>query len=83
MHTSVEITLYPLETNYLEIIQDFIDRLNAHPGLSIRTNAMSTQVFGPYAQVWAALTAEMQHTHAQVPQAAFVIKALKNDVSQP
>ena len=80
METSVEITLYPLTENYLEVIQDFIDRLNTYPHLHIATNAMSTQVFGPYQAVWRALTTEMERTHTAVPQASFVIKALKNDV---
>jgi uncharacterized protein YqgV (UPF0045/DUF77 family) len=83
MHTSVEISLYPLDSNYLRVIQDFIDHLNTHAGIRVITNAMSTQVFGPYDLVWSALTASMKRTHSMVPQASFVIKALNNDVSQP
>ena len=80
METSVEITLYPLSENYLEVIQDFIDRLNTYPHIQVVTNAMSTQVFGSYREVWHALTTEMERTHLTVPQASFVIKALKSDV---
>ena len=32
MHTAIEISLYPLDADYIPPIQDFIDRLNTYPG---------------------------------------------------
>ena len=48
MRTAVEISLYPLDADYVPPIKDFIERLNAHAGLTVVTNAMSTQVAGEH-----------------------------------
>jgi len=76
MQISVEISLYPLNGEYIPPIQDFIDRLNAQPGLAVVTNAMSTQVRGEYARVFEALTAEMRRTLEGPDRAVFVMKVL-------
>jgi uncharacterized protein YqgV (UPF0045/DUF77 family) len=70
--------MYPLTGDYRPPIQAFIDRLNTHPGLHVRTNALSTQIWGPLDQVMAILTQEMAHSAAVAgaPQLVFVIKVL-------
>lgn len=45
MQVSVELSLYPLDNNYEQIVWDFIAMLQ-NPALEIQTNGMSTQVFG-------------------------------------
>ena len=57
MDVSVEISLYPLNNEYIPPIQDFIDRVNDAEGLTVKTNVMSTQVFGKYEKVMSCLTA--------------------------
>ena len=59
MRSAVEISMYPLTRDYLAPIQAFIDRLNTHPGLIVRTNALATQIWGPLDQVMAMLTQEI------------------------
>lgn len=81
MNVSVEISLYPLDQNYIPPIQDFIDRLNSYPELKVIGNTMSTQVYGEYARVLEILNAEMQKTHTNTPKAAFVMKVLNGDLS--
>ena len=83
MDVSVEISLYPLADEFIPPILDFIRRLNQDTELSVVTNTMSTQVFGPYDVVMAALAREMQQTHRQTPKAAFAMKVLNGDLSQP
>jgi uncharacterized protein YqgV (UPF0045/DUF77 family) len=70
--------MYPLTGDYRPLIQAYIDRLNTHPGLSVRTNALSTQVWGPLEQVMAILTGEMARSAAGpgAPQLIFVMKVL-------
>ncbi|MGB2137582.1 MAG: hypothetical protein ACPHVP_01795 [Flavobacteriales bacterium] len=51
MKCSVEISMYPLDVNYIEPITFFIKRLKRHPFISLETNGMSTQVFGDYDNV--------------------------------
>ncbi|MCX7552505.1 YkoF family thiamine/hydroxymethylpyrimidine-binding protein [Marinicella sp. S1101] len=81
MQVSLEITLYPLDQNYIPPIQDFIDRLNAYDELKVIGNTMSTQVFGDYSRVFEILNKEMQRTHSNTPKAAFVMKVLNGDLS--
>ncbi|MBT1450890.1 hypothetical protein KJ365_08345 [Glaciecola sp. XM2] len=76
MQLVVEISLYPLADKYIAPIQDFIDRLNTHAGLRVKTCETSTIVAGDYAQVMGVLHQEMQRTHQQVGQAIFVCKFL-------
>ena len=78
MRAAVEISMYPLTGDYRPPIQAFIDRLNTHPGLSVRTNALSTQVWGPLDQVMAILAGEMARSAAAAgaPQLIFVMKVL-------
>ncbi|MBT5330402.1 MAG: hypothetical protein HOL48_01310 [Porticoccaceae bacterium] len=48
MRISVEMSLYPLQTEYVSEILGFLEELNKVEGLSVKTNTMSTQVFGEY-----------------------------------
>jgi uncharacterized protein YqgV (UPF0045/DUF77 family) len=78
MRAAVEISMYPLTGEYISPIQSFIDRLNTHPGLIVRTNALSTQIWGPLDRVMAILTEEMTRSAgvAGAPQLVFVMKVL-------
>jgi uncharacterized protein YqgV (UPF0045/DUF77 family) len=78
MRAAVDISMYPLTGDYRVPIQAFIDRLNTHPGLSVRTNSLATQIWGPLDQVMAMLTEEMTRSAAAAgaPQLVFVMKVL-------
>jgi uncharacterized protein YqgV (UPF0045/DUF77 family) len=76
MRIAVDISLYPLDADYVPPIKDFIERLNRHAGLSVATNAMSTQVAGEHDAVFAALAAETKTTFAGPGRAVFVMKVL-------
>ena len=78
MRSAVEISMYPLTGEYRPPIQAFIDRLNTHPGLMVRTNALATQIWGPLDQVMAILTQEIARSAAaaDAPQLVFVMKVL-------
>jgi uncharacterized protein YqgV (UPF0045/DUF77 family) len=75
MRAAVEISMYPLTGEYRPPIQDFIDRLNTHPGLTVRTNTLATQIWGELDHIMAVLTQEMIRS-AQGPQLVFVMKVL-------
>jgi uncharacterized protein YqgV (UPF0045/DUF77 family) len=76
MRAAVEISMYPLTGDYRAPIQAFIDRLNAHPGLTIRTNALSTQIWGLLDQIFSVLAQEIDRAAACAPQLVFVMKVL-------
>jgi uncharacterized protein YqgV (UPF0045/DUF77 family) len=83
MRTAVEISMYPLAGDYRPLIQAFIDRLNTYPELSVLTNSLSTQVWGPLERVMAILAVEMARTAAVGPQPVFVIKVLPGIAPPP
>ena len=76
MDIGVEISLYPLRNDYIPPIRGFIDRLNADGRFRVMTNDMSTQVFGPYEDVMAALTRELRPTFERDGKSIFVLKVL-------
>ena len=76
MRIAVDISLYPLDADYVPPIKDFIERLQRHAGLQVVTNAMSTQIAGEHDAVFAALAAETRTTFAGEHRAVFVLKVL-------
>jgi uncharacterized protein YqgV (UPF0045/DUF77 family) len=76
MRAAVEISMYPLTADYRPPIQAFIDRLNTHAGLTVKTNALATQIWGPLDQVMRVLTQEMTRSAQGDAQLVFVMKVL-------
>lgn len=76
MKLTAELSLYPVQENYIEVIQAFIDAVRAYPDLQVVTNAMSTQVCGDYKQVFElvseALAASMRRFGKQVLVVKFI-----------
>ncbi len=81
MRIAVDISLYPLDADYVPPIRDFIERLNRQPGLRVETNAMSTQVAGEHDRVFAALAEETKATFVGNARAVFVMKVLGGEPS--
>ena len=79
MKTSVEISYYPLNDDFVPPIREFIHRLNQHKGIVAKTNGMSTQVFGDYADVMGALTKEIEKSF-DIPHSVFVMKIINADL---
>ena len=80
MKISVEISMYPLDKNYESPIIDFIERLNRHATLQIKTNTMSTQIFGEYDTVMSALSQEIKESFGAERKVSMVIKILNADL---
>jgi uncharacterized protein YqgV (UPF0045/DUF77 family) len=76
MDVAVELSLYPLRDEFIPPIAAFIERLNAHPGLKVVTNSMSTQVFGEFHHVMRTLTLEIGSSFESIPKAVFAMKIL-------
>ncbi len=79
MNTSVEISYYPLNVEYIPPIKGFIERMNKYEKLRVRTSGMSTQVFGEYAEVMKALTTEIEKSF-ELPHSVFVMKIINADL---
>ncbi len=78
MRVAVDISLYPLDQNFIPPIKDVIKRLNGHEGIEVVTNPMATQLRGEYEAVMNLLTQEIGTTFEQIPKAVFAIKILNN-----
>lgn len=76
MQLAVEISLYPLDQDYIPYIREFIERLNANEQLMVKTSHTSTLVSGEYSYVMEVMYTEMKTTFEQVGQAIFVCKFL-------
>ncbi len=78
MKVAVDISLYPLDADFIPPIKDVIDRLNKHERLEVWTNAMSTQVVGDFDDVMDALRQEIGKTFDSIPKGVFVMKMFNN-----
>jgi uncharacterized protein YqgV (UPF0045/DUF77 family) len=79
MNASVEISYYPLNVEYIPPIKGFIERMNQYEDLRVRTNGMSTQVFGEFTTVMQALTSEIEKSF-ELPHSVFVMKIINADL---
>jgi uncharacterized protein YqgV (UPF0045/DUF77 family) len=80
MKLSVEISKYPLTSDYIEPIKGFIAELNQQPGLRVITNTMSTQLFGDYDVVMAALQHSFRWSFERYGKVIFVCKFIHGDL---
>lgn len=81
MQVAVDISLYPLDADFIPPIKDIIDRLEGHDGVLVERNRMSTQLRGEYDAVVPVLMDEIRATFESVPKAVFAIKILNNPVN--
>ncbi len=65
MEASVEISLYPLNEEYKDIILGFLYNLSKHRDLIIETNYMSTHIFGDYDRIFEVIKDEMRKVYSE------------------
>jgi len=81
MYCIVEITKYPLSSDYEGPIKEFIQRLQSHEGFDITTGETSTVVRGDYDLVMSLLKDEMKNSFKSGIRIAFVLKILNTEGS--
>ncbi|MEM7360672.1 MAG: hypothetical protein AAF431_16390 [Pseudomonadota bacterium] len=81
MNLSVEISMYPLHEDYKVRIEEFLQQLKAGAGeaIEIRSNNMSTRLFGEFSQVTTLLNQAMHDSMQQFGKIVFVCKYLQGD----
>ncbi len=80
MNTSIDISYYPLKVEFIPPIKSFIGRLHGYDGLTVKTNGMSTQIFGEYFEVMQAITDEI-HKSFELPHSVFILKIINADLN--
>lgn len=81
MKLSLEISMYPLNETYIPLIKGFIDRMNQHKNLIVKTNTMSTQVFGEFDEVMGAFQQELKVSFIDETKIMVVTKFFNGDLS--
>lgn len=81
MRIAVEISMYPLQSDYEPSIVAFIEELKAS-GLSTRTNGMSTQVFGEFESVMLTVQKAIGNAYSKEGKAVFNLKVLKDPLPE-
>jgi uncharacterized protein YqgV (UPF0045/DUF77 family) len=79
MKTTVEISYYPLNREYISPIESFIENLHKHSNIKIRKNTMSTQISGEYRDIMHVLTEEVEKSFKE-PHSVFVMKFVNMDL---
>lgn len=79
MQISVEISMYPLRDEFLPAIGEFIEQLNKDTAVEVKTNSMSTQLFGEYDQVMQLLQAAIRASFERYNKVVFATKFLHGD----
>ncbi|WP_028117420.1 YkoF family thiamine/hydroxymethylpyrimidine-binding protein [Ferrimonas senticii] len=81
MKLAVELSLYPLTDNYLEVIQYLVERLKQYPQIERHTNGMSTQLQGDHQAVMALLATELAACHQRFGKNVLVCKFITGGVN--
>jgi len=76
MDVAVEISLYPLQQDYLPAIRAFIRRLGAEPGVRVETTSLSTQIVGDYELIMQLLSRELRTALAGAARSVVVLKLI-------
>lgn len=80
MKLTAELSLYPLQDEYLPIIEDFIAALHEHGSLDIVTNAMSTQVCGDFDHLFTVIRRELQASYDRYGRQVLVVKFIPGEL---
>lgn len=75
MQARVDVSLYPLTSDFIPPIQAVIERFQSYDDIEVDTNRMSTQLTGDYDRVMEVLRVEMK-TSLMAGKAVFVLKVL-------
>jgi uncharacterized protein YqgV (UPF0045/DUF77 family) len=80
MKLTAELSLYPLQEEYIPVIEAFIKACREHEDLLVITNAMSTQVCGEHAKVLAMIGAELQASFERFGKQVLVCKFIPGEL---
>lgn len=78
MQATLDISLYPLQDNYKEVIVDFVKTLRDYQSLRVETDGMRTQIVGDYDELMTALSSEIKAI-LQDNKAVFILKLARGE----
>lgn len=81
MKLTAELSLYPLQEGYIDIIKTFIANLSRHSDITVVPNAMSTQVCGEYDRVMALIGDELLASYETHGRQVLVCKLIPGELA--
>jgi len=72
-HITADISFYPLDNNYLEIIQTFLSNIHDTKGIAIETTDVSTIITGEYTRIMEVIEKQLK-PFLESGEAVFVLK---------
>ena len=79
MKISVDISMYPLQSEFEKPISAFIEALAHERTINIVRTELSTQIYGEYDTIMNLLHKEIKEVFERIPQSVFVIKLVGED----
>ena len=79
MTISVDISMYPLQSEFEKPISAFIEVLAQEQSVNIVRTELSTQIYGEYDIIMELLQQEIKEVFEKIPQSVFVIKLVGED----
>tara|TARA_S200000501_G_C20480499_1_gene593644 strand:- start:159 stop:419 length:261 start_codon:yes stop_codon:yes gene_type:complete len=79
MKASIELSLYPLKKDFIPPIDNLIENLKGYSSIEVRTNNMSTSLFGELDDLMNILKIEVDKTFEKEVDAVFNLKILNGD----
>ncbi len=80
MKLTAELSLYPLQEDYIPVIRAFIDQLGANSELKVVTNAMSTQICGDSDRVFKTIDQILQDSVQEFGKQVLVCKFIPGEL---
>ena len=74
MKLSAELTLYPLQDDYLPAIHDTIEKLNSYAGITVNTFPTATILVGDYVAVMSAINDVVAWSYTTFGKCIFITK---------
>jgi len=76
---TADLSLYPIQDDYVSVIDAFIEALRATDGIDIVTNSMSTQICGDYDRVFETVSRVLAASQERFGNQVLVVKFIAGE----
>ena len=76
MKAVADVSMYPLRDDYIDAIDEYLAALNSEADIEVKTNRVSTQLYGDYDAVMDLLQRATRQAYEQFGTAVFVFKVI-------
>lgn len=74
MQATLEMSMYPLQSDYKDQILEFIREIKTQPNITVRVNGLSTQIFGEYDDIISIFQSQVKRELEKDMGLVFVMK---------